>query len=92
MSINLSGNSSEMMQRVDELMHAASNRYQIVVQVANRAKRCRYDDQESLNEPKLKPVIRAVVEMSDELTAPELIRDEVDFRFNDAVDRQHSSI
>ena len=65
-------------------MHAASNRYQIFAQAANRAKRCRYDDQESLNEPKLKPVIRAVVEMSDELTTPELIRDEINFRFDGA--------
>ena len=84
MSSHFSNDSSEMMQRADELMLAASNRFQIVVQVANRAKRCRYDDQESLNEPKLKPVIRAVVEMSDELTAPEIIRDEVEFSFNGA--------
>ena len=89
MSTNFSSNSSEMIRRVDELMHAASNRYQIVVQVANRAKRCRYDDQEDLNESKLKPVIRAVLEMSDELTTPEIIR-EVDLRFNNAVNNYSS--
>ena len=36
--------SSEIMYRADALMNAASNRYRITVQVANRAKRRRYED------------------------------------------------
>jgi DNA-directed RNA polymerase subunit K/omega/uncharacterized protein (DUF697 family) len=64
--------SSEVIQRADELMNASSNRYRITVQIANRAKRYRHDDFE-YNDPMMKPVIRAIMEMSDELTQPEII-------------------
>ncbi|MDB9312231.1 MAG: DNA-directed RNA polymerase subunit omega [Kamptonema sp. SIO4C4] len=68
--------SGDITTRSDELMHAASNRYRITVQVANRAKRRRYEDFENhLDDPMMKPVIRAVIEMSDELTQPEIIGD-----------------
>jgi DNA-directed RNA polymerase subunit omega len=43
------------------------------VQVANRAQRRRYEDFENYEDPKMKPVLRAIVEMSDELTQPEII-------------------
>jgi len=65
--------SSEVIQRVDKLMNASSNRYRITVQVANRAKRRRYEDFENIDDPMMKPVIRAIMEMSDELTQPEII-------------------
>jgi len=65
----------EITTRADELMEAASNRYRITVQVANRAKRRRYEDFENHDESMMKPVIRAVIEMSDELTQPEIISD-----------------
>lgn len=71
-----------MMYRADQLMDAASNRYKIVVQVAKRAKHRRYDDQENNIEQKMKPVIRAVIEMSDELSEPEIIGDGVNFTAN----------
>lgn len=64
---------SKIMYQAEELISAASNRYRITVQVANRAKRRRYEDFESLDDPLLKPVIRAIIEMSDELTQPEII-------------------
>ncbi|NJL01728.1 MAG: DNA-directed RNA polymerase subunit omega [Spirulinaceae cyanobacterium RM2_2_10] len=67
--------SSQVMHRADELMLAASNRYRITVQVANRAKRRRFEEFENLDDPMMKPVIRAVIEMSDELTQPEIIGD-----------------
>ncbi|MGV2826623.1 DNA-directed RNA polymerase subunit omega [Myxosarcina sp. GI1(2024)] len=67
--------SSEIMYRADELMNAASNRYRITVQVANRAKRRRYEEIDSFDEPMMKPAIRAIIEMSDELTQPEIIGD-----------------
>ncbi|MHC5612666.1 MAG: DNA-directed RNA polymerase subunit omega, partial [Nostoc sp.] len=38
---------SQIMHRSEELIGAASNRYRITVQVANRAKRRRYEDFES---------------------------------------------
>jgi DNA-directed RNA polymerase subunit omega len=67
--------SSQIMYRADELMNAASNRYKITVQVANRAKRRRYEEIDSLEDPMMKPAIRAIIEMSDELTQPEIIGD-----------------
>ena len=67
--------SSEIMYRSDQLMDAASNRYNITVQVATRAKRRRYEDFENIDDPMMKPVIRAIIEMSDELTQPEIIGD-----------------
>jgi DNA-directed RNA polymerase subunit omega len=67
--------SSQIMYRAEELMNAASNRYRITVQVANRAKRRRYEEIENFDDPMMKPAIRAIIEMSDELTQPEIIGD-----------------
>ena len=67
--------STEMTRRAADLVSAASNRYKITVQVANRAKRCRYEDFDSMDENVMNPVLRAIVEMSDELTQPEIIVD-----------------
>jgi DNA-directed RNA polymerase subunit omega len=64
---------SQLMRRAEDLIDAASNRYRITVQVANRAQRNRYQEFDSLDDPKMKPVIRAIMEMSDELTQPEII-------------------
>ena len=62
------------MDRAQELVEAASNRYRITVQVANRAKRRRNEDFDN-DEQTMKPVIRAIIEMSDELNQPELLGD-----------------
>jgi DNA-directed RNA polymerase subunit omega len=67
--------SSQIMYRAEELVNAASNRYRITVQVANRAKRRRYEDIDTVDDPTLKPIARAIVEMADELTQPEIIGD-----------------
>jgi DNA-directed RNA polymerase subunit omega len=64
---------TQIMHRAEELIEAASNRYRITVQVANRAKRRRYEDFDNVDDPMMKPVIRAIIEMSDELTQPEII-------------------
>ena len=69
-------NSTDLVYRADQLMGAASNRYRIVVQVSRRAKRCRFEDRDSLDTPMMKPVIRAVLEMSDEFTEPEILGDD----------------
>jgi DNA-directed RNA polymerase subunit omega len=65
--------SGQVMYRSEALVNAASNRFRITVQVANRAKRSRYQEYESMDDPLMKPVIRAIIEMSDELTQPEII-------------------
>lgn len=64
---------TQIMRKAEELIGAASNRYRITVQVANRAKRRRYEDFENMDDPMMKPVIRAIIEMSEELTQPEII-------------------
>lgn len=66
-------NQSQVMHRAEDLINAASNRYRITVQVANRAKRRRYEDFDSAEDVMMKPVLRAIIEMSDELTQPEII-------------------
>ena len=63
----------EMVERADRLMSAASNRYRIVEQVSRRAQRWRFEDDEKGDPSLMKPVIRAVLEMSDELTEPEIL-------------------
>lgn len=70
-----SGKNNQLMRQVEELISASSNRYRITVQVANRAKRRRAEDFDSMEEPTMKPVIQAVVEMWDELNQPEIIAD-----------------
>jgi DNA-directed RNA polymerase subunit omega len=65
--------SAQLMRRADELISAASNRYRITVQVANRAKRRRFEDFDNNDDSAMKPVLRAIIEMSDELTQPEII-------------------
>jgi DNA-directed RNA polymerase subunit omega len=63
----------EVMERMETLVEASSNRYRIVVQIANRAKRRRYEELDSDQEVMVKPVIRTILEMSDELNEPEII-------------------
>ena len=66
--------STQLTRRAEELISAASNRYRITVQVANRAKRRRYEDFDNMDDHQMmKPVMRAIFEMSDELTQPEII-------------------
>lgn len=64
---------TQMMRRTEDLISAASNRYRITVQVANRAQRRRFEEFDNIDESRMKPVLRAIVEMSDELTQPEII-------------------
>ena len=66
-------NSAELSRKSEELIKASSNRYRAVVQVANRAKRRRFEDFDSFDEQLVKPVICAILEVSDELTQPEII-------------------
>ncbi|MEA5511706.1 DNA-directed RNA polymerase subunit omega [Crocosphaera sp. UHCC 0190] len=77
MARHFSVDSTDIMYRADKLMSVASNRYRIVVQVSKRAKRCRYEDRDQMDTPMMKPVIRAILEMSDEFTEPEILGDEL---------------
>lgn len=63
---------AHVMRRAEELIEASSNRYRITVQVANRAKKRRRHDDDT-DDTIMKSVMQAIVEMSDELTQPEII-------------------
>jgi DNA-directed RNA polymerase subunit omega len=65
-------NSLEVLYKTEELLDAASNRYRITVQVANKAKRKRYEDIDILDDFKVKPVIRAILEIAEEIAQPEV--------------------
>ena len=60
--------SSEIIYRAEELMSAADNRYLITLQVANRAKRLHSQEFNPFKETEIKPTIRAIMALSDELT------------------------
>ncbi len=66
---------NQLMRRAEDLINGASNRYRITVQVANRAKRRRYEDFDSMDDPIMKPVMRAIIEMSDEMMQDDIIGD-----------------
>lgn len=65
--------SLEVLYKTEELLDAASNRYRITVQVANKAKRKRYEDIDILDDFKVKPVIRAIIEIAEEISQPEVL-------------------
>jgi DNA-directed RNA polymerase subunit omega len=67
--------STQIAYRAEELIGAASNRYKIVVQVAQRAKKRHRYEAENIDDPHIKPVMRAIIEMSDELTDPGILGD-----------------
>nr|QUE28965.1 RpoZ [Madagascaria erythrocladioides] len=65
--------SNSILDKTEELLNTPNNRYKITVQVAHRAKRRKYEDIDIVDDPLIKPVIRAIVEMVDEITQPEII-------------------
>lgn len=65
--------SHQITYKTEELLEAAKNRFRITVKVANRAKRRKYEDIDIIEDPLIKPVIRAILEMVDEITQPEII-------------------
>nr|YP_009295372.1 putative DNA-directed RNA polymerase subunit omega [Dasya binghamiae]AOH77384.1 putative DNA-directed RNA polymerase subunit omega [Dasya binghamiae] len=61
--------------KTEELLELAQNRYKITIQVSNRAKRRKYEDIDIIDDPINKPIIRAVLELVDEMTEPEILSD-----------------
>jgi DNA-directed RNA polymerase subunit omega len=67
-------NPKELAQRADSLIRHSSNRYLTTVRIAFRAKQRRFDDFDGLLEDSMvKPVQRAIVELSDEQDQPDLL-------------------
>ena len=61
--------------KIEELLEAANNRYKITIQVAHRAKRRKYEDIDIIDDTSKKPIVRAILEMVDEMTQSEIIAD-----------------
>ncbi len=60
--------------RGESLIRHSSNRYLTTVRIAFRAKQRRFDDFDGLlEESSIKPVHRAIVELSDEQDQPDLL-------------------
>lgn len=70
-----STNIQNIVYKTEELLEISSNRYYITAQVANRAKRRKYEDVDIVDNQLVKPIIRAILEMVDEITQPEIIAD-----------------
>lgn len=68
-------NPKQIRYKTEELLIVAQNRYKITIQVANRAKRRKYEDIDIVDDPLNKPIIRAILEMVDEITQSEIISD-----------------
>ena len=75
MNYNNTINSHKIIYKTEELLNVANNRYNITIQVANRAKRRKYEDVDIVDDPLVKPIIRSILEMVDEITQPGIIID-----------------
>ena len=65
--------SSQITYKTEKLLKISQNRYIITVQVAKRAKREKYEDIDIVEDPFIKPIIRTILEMVDEIIQPEII-------------------
>ena len=66
--------SKDLAKRAESLIRQSSNRYLTTVRIAFRAKQRRFDDFDGLlEESSIKPVQRAIVELSDEQDQPDLL-------------------
>jgi DNA-directed RNA polymerase subunit omega len=74
MQSSVTVNSKDLAQRAESLIRHSSNRYLTTVRIAYRAKQRRFDDFDGLLEDSMvKPVQRAIVELSDEQDQPDLL-------------------
>ena len=67
-------NPKDLAQRAESLIRHSNNRYLTTVRIAFRAKQRRFDDFDGLLDDSLiKPVQRAIIELSEELDQPDLL-------------------
>jgi DNA-directed RNA polymerase subunit omega len=67
-------NAKQLAQRAESLTRYSSNRYLTTVRIAFRAKQRRFDDFDGLmDEVMVKPVQRAIIELSDEQDQPDVL-------------------
>ncbi|MGL5080215.1 MAG: DNA-directed RNA polymerase subunit omega [Microcoleaceae cyanobacterium] len=67
----------DLQRRAEGLMAGPLSRYQMTVKIAKRAKRFRFEEFDNPDASTIKPIVRAIMEMSDELARPELIPEEM---------------
>lgn len=65
--------SNEIIYKTEELLEEVENRYKITIQVAHRAKRRKYEDIDIVNDSIMKPIIRTIIEMFDEIHQSQII-------------------
>lgn len=68
-------NSKEIIYKTEELLEVSNNRYRVTLQVAHRAKRRKYEDIDIVEDPLIKPIIRAILEMAEERIQSEILED-----------------
>lgn len=74
MQSGLAINPKNLAQRAESLIRHSSNRYLTTVRIAFRAKQRRFDDFDGLlDDSMVKPVQRAIIELSDEQDQPDLL-------------------
>lgn len=73
-------NSNKIIYKTEELLEVSDNRYKTTIQVAHRAKKRKYEDIDIIEDPLIKPIIRVILEMVDEITQPEIIGDSIEYR------------
>lgn len=61
--------------KAEELLNSANNRYKITIQVANKAKRRKYEDLDIIDDTINKPIINAIIEMVEEINQSELLNE-----------------
>ena len=67
--------SNDILYKTEELLDAASNRYKMTIQIANRAKRRRYQDIDLVEDLRIKPISKAILEMADEISQLDIVGD-----------------
>nr|YP_009391392.1 putative DNA-directed RNA polymerase subunit omega [Platysiphonia delicata]ARW59536.1 putative DNA-directed RNA polymerase subunit omega [Platysiphonia delicata] len=62
-----------IMYKTEELLESSKNRYKTTINIANRAKRRKYEDIDIIDDPINKPIVRAIIEISHETKEPKII-------------------
>lgn len=65
----------QILYKTEQLLEKSQNRYQITLKVANRSKRRKYDNMEIIDDSRVKPVIRSIIDIVNKMVQPELMID-----------------
>nr|YP_010330388.1 DNA-directed RNA polymerase omega subunit [Rhodella violacea]UNJ18104.1 DNA-directed RNA polymerase omega subunit [Rhodella violacea] len=65
----------QILYKTEQLLEKSQNRYQITLQVANRSKRRKYENMEIIDDSRVKPVIRSIIDIVNKMVQPELLVD-----------------